>query len=150
MQNEEIRMVRKRFKCDTCNRKMSVLVLSNQNVALCKHKSYLGDQCDNVVHEISENEYTAKSREEINQNYRMVFDKNENKPQTEQKQRSNNESKKNNFVPPRENRQSRNLANNNNNDSRGNVFNNLFGTNNVFGNMDEQYRNRSNDHRRSR
>jgi hypothetical protein len=36
MDNQDIRMIRKRFKCDFCNNKMSLLVYNNHNNIRCK------------------------------------------------------------------------------------------------------------------
>lgn len=65
--DNEIRMIRKRFKCTKCETKRSKLVQANEVTTSC-------DNCEGVAREISENEYNQKTREEINQNYRMVFD----------------------------------------------------------------------------
>jgi hypothetical protein len=124
-----------------------------------------------MAHEISENEYKAKSREEINQNYRMVFDKKEKNPQPKQRQRSNYESNNNTFIPPRY-RQDRHNANNYNNFNNNyysnynqgnhhrdnsyrddsNMLSRFFGMNDIFGNASGQnrYRDSSNDNRSNR
>jgi hypothetical protein len=63
----EIRMVRKRFKCNLCNTKQSKLVQSSDSIINCEN-------CNNLIYEISDQEYNQKTREEVNQNIRMVFD----------------------------------------------------------------------------
>jgi hypothetical protein len=72
MESFNIRMIRKRFKCHNCGIKQSGLVNSNINVKPC-------EKCGKLIYEISEKEYQTKTREDINKNYRLVFDKKENK-----------------------------------------------------------------------
>ena len=61
-----IRMIRKRFKCYNCQNKSSKLVESNAHTIQC-------EICAEMAKEISEEEYQVKTRDQINQNYRMVF-----------------------------------------------------------------------------
>jgi hypothetical protein len=70
--DSEIRMVRKRFKCNKCNLKQSKLVLSSADKTTCEN-------CGLIINEISEIEYQQKTRDQINQNYRLVFDDKNNK-----------------------------------------------------------------------
>jgi hypothetical protein len=72
MEGLNIRMIRKRFKCHKCSIKQSGLVNINQNVTPC-------EKCGILIYEISEKEYQTKTREDINKNYRLVFEKKENK-----------------------------------------------------------------------
>jgi hypothetical protein len=72
MESLNIRMIRKRFKCQRCGMKQSALVNNNQNVSPC-------EKCGILIYEISEKEFQTKSREDINKNYRLVFEKKDNK-----------------------------------------------------------------------
>lgn len=65
----EIRMIRKRFKCSNCQAKLSKLVGASDTFSKC-------ETCNGLMREVSEEEYLQKSRDQINQNYRIVFDKN--------------------------------------------------------------------------
>ena len=69
---DNIRMLRKRFKCINCGMKFSKLVISSQHDVQC-------ESCGQTSNEISEEEYIKKSRDEINQNYSIIFEKKSNR-----------------------------------------------------------------------
>jgi E3 ubiquitin-protein ligase RNF115/126 len=67
-----IRMIRKRFKCSKCESKQGKLVRADDILASCEN-------CNGLMREISDEEYNKKTRDQINQNYRLVFDENNKK-----------------------------------------------------------------------
>ena len=143
MENE-IRMIRKRFKCDLCKTKTSSLAYSNQRYIKCINFHKTGD-CGSLANEITEDEYKAKSREEINKNYRYVNDNNASKSKPKKSEINsnmfnNNDNKKynkyNTFNINNQNNINNNVnnQNNHNNSYQNNRNNNPFNSNDGFQN----------------
>jgi len=66
----DIRMVRKRFKCSKCGTKQSKLVTAYKTDTICEN-------CGYIAYEMPENEFGRKTRDEVDQTYRIIFDKNQ-------------------------------------------------------------------------
>jgi hypothetical protein len=63
----EIRTIRKRFLCRMCNLRQSKLVHAYESLSRCHN-------CNSLMSEITEDEYNTRTRDEVNKNYRIVFD----------------------------------------------------------------------------
>ena len=87
---DDIRYLRKRFRCHNCYKKFSKLVSFNEEKAKCIIYINLGEKCGNISFTIKEEEFMRITRSGIDKEFGMVFDK--NKKNEEQKSTNNNNS----------------------------------------------------------
>lgn len=106
---EDLRYIRKRFRCHNCYTKFSKLVPFSEDRASCKVVIKIGDKCGNISFTMSEEDFMRQTRSNLDKEYSMVF---ENKKKKEEEKKSAN-NRSNNHQQSNQRQQPTNSTNNN-------------------------------------